>query len=257
MDETNGTVFDIKEFAVHDGPGMRCTVFLKGCPLRCSWCHNPEGLSPATETMRTAAGSRTVGTVYSPDELVRLLLRYQPIFADGNGGVTFSGGEPLLQAAFLVAVMKKLAHSMHILLQTSGYASAEDFSEAARLSDMVFFDVKLVDNALHKRYTGVGNPRILDNLALLDDMGISYRIRMPLIPGVTDSLENYHALRRFIETRISGRNLQGIDLLPYNTAAGGKYQALGETYAPDFDPVKPAAARPAIFQDIVREVKVL
>lgn len=257
VEDPLGVVFDIKEFALYDGPGLRCTVFMKGCPLRCSWCHNPEGLAMEPETMKTAAGERRVGAIYQAEELAERLERYIPVFDAAGGGVTFSGGEPLLQAEFVSAVMMLLKGRMHVLLQTSGHAQGDVFLQTAGLADMVFFDVKLMDPARHRRFTGVDNGRILDNLRALDRSGMLYRIRLPLIPGVTDTPENYEALREFIRREVRGDTMAGLDLLPFNEAAGGKYQAVGRAFNPGFDATQPVNIQPEWFQDIVREVTVL
>lgn len=257
MDNPPGVVFDIKEFALYDGPGLRCTVFMKGCPLRCTWCHNPEGLAMELEVMKTVAGERRTGKIYQAEELAELLAKYIPVFDAVGGGVTFSGGEPLMQAKFVTAVMRLLKGKMHLLLQTSGHAPPDVFLQAAGLADMVFFDVKLVEPEYHRKFTGIDNGRILDNLRALDRSGTGYRIRVPLVPGVTDSEENYEALRALVKTDLKSDNLAGLDLLPFNEAAGGKYQAVGRTFNPGFDPHRPVRVRPECFQDIVKEVTVL
>ncbi len=256
-DNPSGTVFDIKEFALYDGPGLRCTVFLKGCPLGCTWCHNPEGLSPEPETLRTAVGERRVGQVYTAEELAQKLATYLPVFAAVGGGVTFSGGEPLMQAIFLAAVMQRLKGKIHLLLQTSGFAAKEIFLAAARLADLVFFDLKIIDPAEHRRFTGVDNRLILENLETLNRSGLPYRLRWPIIPGVTDTAENYRALAAFIEKRLSPCRALGLDLLPFNPAAGGKYQAVGRIFQPGFDTGKPENIHPEYFRDLIQEVNVL
>jgi pyruvate formate lyase activating enzyme len=256
MPEPSGVVFDIKEFSLYDGPGLRCTVFLKGCPLRCSWCHNPEGISPAPEAMLSSSGERTVGRRFSASELAAKLLAYKPLFEGNGGGVTFSGGEPLFQARFVTDVMRRLKGEVHIVLQTSGYAPRSAFASAAEASDIVFFDLKLVDEALHRRHTGAGNSEILGNLKHLDSSGHDYRIRVPLIPGVTDTPENYAAIRGFISDNLRG-NLRGIDLLPYNSAAGGKYRAVGRIFRPDFDERMPIRVDLDALSGVAKEVKAL
>ena len=250
-----GIVFDIKEFSVFDGPGLRCTVFLKGCPLRCVWCHNPEGQNPEPEVMRTTVDERMVGKRFSASELEEKLLSYAPIFANGTGGITFSGGEPLFQAEFVVDVMKRLKGKIHLLLQTSGYAAASAFDEAAFLADEAYFDLKLVDSELHQIYTGVDNSVIMENLKRLDRSGQSYRLRVPLIPGVTDTPENYEAIRNFAAKYL--KNCGGLDLLPYNPAAGGKYQALGRTFAPGFDEKRDLHVMPDFFRSVIEDVRAL
>jgi pyruvate formate lyase activating enzyme len=254
-DDPVGIVFDIKEFSLYDGPGLRCTVFLKGCPLRCTWCHNPEGQNHEPEVMKSASGDRLVGTRQRASELESKILSYVPIFAAGNGGVTFSGGEPLSQAGFVINAMKRLKGKVHLLLQTSGHADASAFDEAASLADEVYFDVKLIDNSLHRAYTGMDNSLILENLRRLDRSGQSYRLRFPLIPGVTDLPENYENIRNFVDSHL--KNCGGLDLLPYNQSAGGKYSALGRTFEPNFDETQTARVEPDFFRTVLKDVRAL
>ena len=141
----SGMVFDIKEFAIHDGPGIRMTVFLKGCSLRCSWCHNPEGLSKEPQIIHRPDGQRLVGKTYTSKELAGIINDKARILRDSEGGVTFSGGEPLFQAKFVAEVIDCL-DDVHVLLDTSGYGSEDDFRLLAGRSDLVFFDLKLIDN---------------------------------------------------------------------------------------------------------------
>jgi pyruvate formate lyase activating enzyme len=228
---TSGIIFDIKEFAVHDGPGIRTTVFLKGCPLDCSWCHNPEGKSSQPQVMRGAGGERVAGTWYSAEALARRLNRQADILKLNQGGVTFSGGEPLAQADFVIEVLEQL-HGLHVLLDTSGYADEHDFRRLMQFCDLVYFDLKLIDDALHRRYTGRSNLPILHNLSLLGEMGKPFVVRVPLVPGVTDTQDNLFAIAHLV-CRLPG--LLRVDLLAYNRAAGAKYQAAGMPFEPGFD----------------------
>jgi len=226
-----GVVFDIKEFAVHDGPGLRVTVFLKGCPLHCSWCHNPEGQSPAMKMLRGTAGERLAGESFSSQELAVRLNSLGDFLRPGEGGVTFSGGEPLDQAEFVAEVIDQLDH-LHVLLDTSGYAAESGFRKVAAKSQLVYFDLKLMDSVAHQSHTGVGNQPILRNLRVLNELGVPFVIRVPLIPGVTDTEANLSAIAR---TVAGMPGLQRIDLLPYNQAAGAKYAACGMVFHPTFN----------------------
>jgi pyruvate formate lyase activating enzyme len=228
---SRGIVFDIREFTVHDGPGMRTTVFLKGCPLRCTWCHNPEGLESAPQVMRSVTGERVVGRTWEADELAALLRGQADVLAAGGGGVTFSGGEPLMQAPFVADVIDRL-DGMHAVLDTSGYAPMDAFRALAGRADLVYFDIKLIDTEAHRRWTGRGNGPILRNLRLLEPLGRPFVARIPLIPGVTDTVDNLTAIAR---TLAMTPTLVETQLLPYNRAAGGKYAACGMTYVPGFD----------------------
>ena len=252
-----GIIFDIKEFSLYDGPGLRCTVFLKGCPLRCSWCHNPEGQNFQPEVMKSASGGRLVGTRQRASEVEKEILSYTPIFAASNGGVTFSGGEPLAQPEFLINVMRRVKNKLHVLLQTSGYAPAAVFEAAAALADEVYFDLKLIDPQTHRDYIGKDNIPILENLLRLDRLGQKYRIRVPLIPGVTDTPKNYGDIRDFIASHLRSGNCGGLDLLPYNPAAGGKYQAIGRTFEPGFDERQELHVEPDFFRTVVKDVRSL
>jgi pyruvate formate lyase activating enzyme len=228
---TKGIVFDIKEFAVHDGPGIRVTVFMKGCPLRCSWCHNPEGLLREPQIMRGSAGERMAGQVYTSAELAARLSSQAELMQMGEGGVTFSGGEPVAQARFVAEVMDQL-DNLHVVLDTSGHADEADFRWVASKTNLVYFDLKLADPAQHRLHTGVDNARILQNLDVLEDLGVPFVVRVPLIPGVTDTVANLSAIARLV----SGMpGLQRVDLLPYNRAAGAKYAACGLPFQPTFD----------------------
>lgn len=248
----SGIVFDIKEFAVHDGPGIRTTVFLKGCPLRCSWCHNPEGMSPEPQLIRGPAGERVAGREYTSAALADILNRQADILRANEGGVTFSGGEPLGQAQFVTQVIDRLC-GVHVLLDTSGYGSEGDFRLLVSRSDLVYYDLKLVDRQAHRRYTGVDNGPILRNLSVLSELGVPFVIRVPLVPGVTDTDRNLAAIGMTV------RGLPGlvrVDLLPYNKAAGGKYHAAGVVFKPDYDESQPLNINTTVFEDLGLEVHV-
>lgn len=240
-----GVVFDIRELTVHDGPGIRTTVFLKGCPLRCAWCHNPEGLSSASQVMRGASGPRRVGKTYASAELAAILNRQGPLLRE-IGGVTFSGGEPLEQAAFVADTIDRL-ESLHVAMQTSGYASEEDFRRVAGKCDLVLFDLKPIDPEVHRRWTGCDNAPILRNLAALAAMETPFFVRVVLVPGVTDTEENL----RGIAARVGSlQRRPRVELLPYNRAAGGKYAACGLEWRPAYDENAPIRASLELFQDL-------
>ena len=229
---TLGIVFSIEEFAVHDGPGIRSTVFLKGCPLRCTWCHNPEGQAFAPEFM-VKKGERSIcGTEYSPEDLAAKLLRNEAIFRMNSGGVTFTGGEPLAQAGFLAEVLGLLEGRIHLSIETSGFAPEETFREVLSHLDLVMMDLKLIDPERHRKWTGVGNALILRNLETLIGSGKPFIIRIPLIPGVNDDRENLEATAALLE---GSANLQRVEFLPYHKTAGAKYPMVGKDYLPGFD----------------------
>jgi pyruvate formate lyase activating enzyme len=225
---------------------------MKGCPLHCVWCHNPEGISPEPETMCSPAGCRLVGRKYSSKSLAEILNKQADILRRGEGGVSFSGGEALMQADFVAETIDQL-EGIHVLLDTSGYASEAAFKKVAKRSHMVYFDVKLVDPERHKRYTGVDNGPILRNLANLEAMAVPFVIRVPLVPGVTDTDENLMAIAKMSKGL---RNLQRVDLLPYNKAAGGKYASLGKTFSPPYDENKVLNINTTVFEKLGVEVHV-
>lgn len=261
LEETTGLVFDIEEFAVFDGPGIRCAVFMKGCPLRCMWCHNPEGLEPHPQRVVTQSLCihcnacrevcpspekcvgcgrcvevcpkgciRIAGTRMTAGEVAARIRKQAKLLEINGGGVTFSGGEVMLQSNFVVAV-RKLVPEVHALVETSGFATPEVFTKVAEAMDMVIMDVKIVDPALHRRYIGVDNAPILRNLELLKGMNKTFRIRVPLIPTVNDTPENMEATARLLE---GAKALEKVELMRYNKAAGAKYEGVGMVYAPDF-----------------------
>jgi pyruvate formate lyase activating enzyme len=238
-----GLVFDIREFAVHDGPGIRTTVCLKGCPLRCSWCHNPEGISAAPQIIRGLAGERTAGQWYDSAELASLLNEQADILRTNEGGITFSGGEPLMQAAFVAEVIGQLDRT-HTALDTSGYGSEEDFRALVSRVNLVLFDLKLMDSDLHRRYTGCDNAPILRNFEVMATLSTPYVVRVPLVPGVTDTETNLAAIAQFVCNR---PGLLRVELLPYNRAAGGKYAPAGMEFHPGFDETLAVRPHTAIF----------
>ena len=229
-----GIIFDIKRFAVHDGPGIRTTVFLKGCPLSCCWCHNPESIDHAIcsvpKTVRIGEKSFTeyeaVGREISTEDLMTELRKEQIFMEESGGGVTFSGGEPLLQADFLIKALTACQKAgMHTAVDTCGYASWKVLEKVARFSDLFLYDLKLIDSDLHKAYTGVPNKVIHENLFRLLKMGKKVRIRIPLIPGISFTENNLN------ETIVFLTNLnqlpEGVDLLPYHNTAAHKYDRFG------------------------------
>ena len=279
-----GIIFDIKEFSIFDGPGIRQTVFLKGCPLRCNWCHNPEGLSPLPQIMVSsnaclhcgkckavcehpdkcvvcgkcveicpANARRIAGTCMTSDELAARILKDDAYYRAYNGGVTFSGGEPLLQADFLVEVLHKLP-DVHKTIETSGYSDAETFERVLREMDYFIMDIKLMDDAQHRRYTGVSNKNILHNAQTLMKSGMPHRLRIPLIPGVNDTAENLDAFAQFVS---SVNPHTPIELLPYHKTAGAKYDMVGMEYKPIFQTDQKVCTHPEIFEKYGLEAAVL
>lgn len=283
---TTGLVLRIERFAVHDGPGIRTTVFLKGCPLRCWWCHSPESQSVEAEPVVVAercircgtcvdicahgaiveteagvdllreacevcgecvaacpTGAREIaGRAMTVDALVGEVEKDQVFFRRSGGGVTFSGGEPLMQAGFLgEALAECRARRIHTAVETSGFAPASAI-EVAATADLVLYDLKLVDEERHRRYTGVSNRPILENLVRLAGRHRAVRVRVPLVPSVNDDAGHLEALGRFV----ASVGVSDLDLLPYHTAGVAKYNRLGREYAlSDVSPPTPDALNAA------------
>ena len=214
-----GRIFDLKRYSGHDGPGIRSTVFLTGCPLRCAWCHNPEAFALQGET--PAHGRVRDVTVPA---LVRELERDIPYFDTSGGGVTISGGEPLSQAHFVFELLRACRQrDLHTALDTCGLVDPALLTEAAALTDLILYDLKAMDTAVHREWTGAGNQRILANLKMLDRLEVAVWIRLPLIPGVNDDARNLDAMI----TWLSATRFRRLSILPYHRIAEAKYQRLG------------------------------
>lgn len=281
----DGTVFSFEEFATFDGPGIRLTVFLKGCPLRCEWCHNPEGQRFQPDYLRGNAGClncgaclaageretgerclseasiaacprhlvRCSGTVMTPEELCARIEKNAPMLNAAGGGVTFSGGEPLAQPEFLLDCLIRLRGITHRAVQTSGFCPPDRFAAILAETDYFLYDLKLIDEADHRRYTGVSNRDILANYRALASSGKPFVTRIPLIPGVTDTEQNLTAAARLMRENGVGR----VEVLPYNKMAGSKYSLLGRAYSVSFDEKAEPNPRPEIFRSFGIKEEVL
>jgi pyruvate formate lyase activating enzyme len=260
---TKGTVFDIRRFSIHDGEGIRTTVFLKGCPLRCAWCQNPEGLDPGIGLLWfsgnciycgacgtcgdprqfiAGTGAETAALENCPTMALRMdgrimtaggvlaELEKDAVFYRRGGGITLSGGEPLAQEDFAAAILEAAKGAgFHTAVETSLYAPRKGVDRIAALSDRIFADCKIFDEAEHTAATGASNRIILDNIARLLTGPHAGRviIRTPLVPGFTASEENIASIARFI----SGLYPQvRYELLNYNPLAAGKYPLTGREY---------------------------
>jgi pyruvate formate lyase activating enzyme len=226
-----GIVFDIKRFAVHDGPGIRTTVFFKGCPLRCIWCHNPESFelqpfcSPKNERMgtRTFVREEWIGKPYAVIELLEVLMRDQIFWDESGGGVTLSGGEPFMQFGFMNELIENLNRKgVHVAVDTTGHTRSDYIAEVANGVHLFLYDIKTLDDNLHRATTGVSNRLILKNLDLLLDRRAKVRIRIPVITGINFNAANRDSFVHYLSERKDG--IAGVDLLPFHAIAFGKYE---------------------------------
>lgn len=268
-----GLIFDIKEFALNDGGGIRTTVFFKGCPLRCIWCHNPEGQSPEKELFLKRKGCLSCGLCCLPCEhpecrevgrclhicpknlvgvagkewdaqtLSEHLLKRSDVYRATGGGVTLSGGEPLMQADFACELFDRLS-SVHRALETCGYAPETEFRRVIERCDFVYMDLKLSDDAEHRTYTGVSNEQILANAEYLKRSGREYRFRIPLIPGITDTEENLRGLSNIVGD-------SPVELLGYNRLAPAKYASVGRKYTDEIDGTRSVHGDTSLFSNAI------
>lgn len=277
--EQHGFVFDIMRFSTRDGPGIRTTVFLKGCPLACLWCHNPESQSTAAELLLrpnlciacgacavvcpagairmqggspltdrslcrvcgacveacTADARSLVGHSMGVDEVLNEVLRDRVVYGESGGGVTFSGGEPLMQPGFLLALLQaSRACGLHTTVDTSGCASWDVLDAIRSHVDLFLYDIKTTDSQAHLHFTGMANDGILANLRCLSAGGHSIVVRVPLVPGCNDDPASLEGIGQFTA---SLPGLLYIELLPYHTGGNEKYHRLG--HQPPLEGVKP------------------
>jgi len=266
-----GYVFRIERFSTHDGPGIRTTVFLKGCPLRCTWCHSPESQSSEPELLfredrcircfecvddcqlgaissvdgkpvidqavcrwcgdcadRCPTGARTQsGSVMTESRLLDEIVQDTIFYDQSGGGVTFSGGEPMMQPDFLAAMLDACrARRIHAAVDTCGAAPLGTLDRIVERADLFLFDLKHLDDIRHRHVTGSSNVQILNNLKFLASRAANIIVRFPLIPGVNDAPGHIERVGQFV----ASLGLSRIDVLPYHRAGSGKYPATGRPY---------------------------
>jgi len=266
-------IFDVRRYSINDGPGIRITIFMKGCPLRCAWCHNPESQSPKLQKLYTASkciGAQDCievcpeealtltpngivtdsekctlcgkcadacptkaiemsGKLYNPEELMGLIERERVHIEHSNGGVTFSGGEPLMFPDFLLEMLKLCGEKgLHRAVDTCGYASTKTMLEVAKHTDLFLYDLKLMDPVQHKKWTGKNNVLILENLKMLAETGANINIRIPFIKNVNTDIKEVTKMAEFIAALPGKKPV--INILPYHNIASGKYKKLELDY---------------------------
>jgi pyruvate formate lyase activating enzyme len=270
---TSGITFNVQRFSTEDGPGIRTTVFLKGCSLHCPWCHNPEGLHSkpdlvwydvrcvgARECLPAcpenalaftpqgmqidrqrctlcgacveacpAAAVELIGRSWTPEDLMEELLKDEVFYETSGGGITFGGGEPMMQGAFLQAVLPRCREvGLHVALDTCGSVSWERYEQVLPWVNLVLYDLKIMDAERHSASTGVSNEGILENAVRLAAQGIPMWIRTPVIPGYTDDRQNIVAIAHFIRSSLP--TVQRWDLLAYTNLGRPKYHRLDRPY---------------------------
>lgn len=238
----NGIITDIQKFSLHDGNGIRTTIFFKGCNMHCEWCHNPETLSEKPEEAfyaekcihcghcdRCPTGARvTLGRTVCADEVLREVSSDLPYYHASGGGVTLSGGEPLLQADFAKELLQLLKETgISTAMETNLSLPFERIAKLLPYLDCIFYDIKVMDDALHRRVTGISNKSILENSKLLAKTGIPAVVRTPLIPDITATAENLAAIATFCA---SLPNVRAYEILNFNPLGEEKYRALNKKW---------------------------
>ena len=222
-----GYIFKIQKYCLHDGPGIRTTIFFQGCPLKCQWCHNPESQCFASNRDQSNPKQNIISQVdtYSVSRLTHEIEKDRIFYDQSKGGVTFSGGEPLSQPGFLLNLIKECRkNEIHTCLDTSGYASLNIFKKICQKIDAILFDLKFIDNNMHTKFTNVSLKPVLDNLKFASKKNLAVTIRIPLIPDITDTTDNINGIISFLT---SLKNFKDVSLLPFHNTGEGKYETLG------------------------------
>jgi pyruvate formate lyase activating enzyme len=229
-----GLIFSVKRYAIHDGPGIRVTFFMKGCPLSCWWCHNPEGISPVPERIELSekVGEHEfnkieeAGKYISVNDVLNILDKERLFIVQSGGGVTFSGGEPMQQPEFLLEALKAChENGYHTAVDTSGYSLPASYLAIIPYTDLFLFDIKHLDDEKHLSFTGVSNALIISNFKMILNSGRDVMVRIPVIPGYNDDDDHLERIRSFVAGNRT-ENLLKISLLPYHRIGSSKYRRL-------------------------------
>lgn len=229
-------IFNIQKFSVHDGPGIRTTVFFKGCPLRCQWCHNPESQRMEPEVMiGNNQKEKLVGTSYSVRELVKLLKKDQIFYDQSGGGVTLSGGEVMVQnMEYVLELVKALdREGISVVIDTCGFAPTEHFAKLLPYTELFLYDLKMMNDEKHQKHTGVSNELILKNLKYLSDQGTKIELRMIMVKDVNMSSEDILLVVDWMQREQI--KVSKITLLPYHDFGRDKYRQLSRVCTQNFE----------------------
>lgn len=243
----SGYIFDIKKFSINDGPGIRTTVFFKGCPLKCWWCHNPESRNPEPEKFPECTFKwnpnydnnlkNVVGRKVETSDVMKEIEKDIPFYQQSNGGATFSGGEPMLQIEFLNDLLQNCKKKdITTAIDTTGYTEFKNFERIFSVTDFFLYDLKLMSDEDHINYTGVSNKIIHENLRNLTSNGNKVILRIPIIPTITNTAGNLDEMINFIS---SLKSIWEIDLLPFHKSANSKYEKMRkENKLPNLEPLR-------------------
>lgn len=226
---TQGRIFDIQKYSIHDGPGIRTIIFLKGCALRCKWCCNPESQEFKIQTMKFDGSEKIIGKDVTVKEVMDEVIKDMPYYMRSGGGITLSGGESLLQPEFAVSLLRAAQESgMTTAIETTAFAKFDVIEEYLKYLDYVLMDIKHIDDVKHKAFTGQSNKLILENAKMIDKSGVDLTIRVPVIPTFNHTHKEIQQISEFVKTL---QNVKNMHLLPYHRMGEDKYKGLGRFYS--------------------------